>query len=168
MKPRLLLAVVLTVPVACGGGGHGVSGEDYVTQIQRVSVNAHIQERGLAKELQRRLKHAGNQSRRLEALKVYADQSARLYEDVVGALKGLQPPDEVATAQQRYEAAWQDQLDLIVGLRDAGFGVQDFLDRLGGRSFRNTSEATKTRCEQLQEVVSADEAGVDLACDGSP
>ena len=168
MKLRLLLAVLLTVSVACGGGGHGVSGEDYVTQIQRVSVNAHIQERGLAKELQRRLKHAGSQARRLEALKVYADQSARLYQDIVDALKELQPPDEVATAQERYEGAWQGQLDLVVGLRDAGFGVHDLLDNLDGKAFESAAAETKTRCEQLQEAVSADGAGVDLACDGSP
>jgi hypothetical protein len=168
MKPRHLLASVLIVAAACGGGGHGVSGEDYVTQIERVSVNAHIQERGLAKDLQRRLKHAGSQARRLEALKAYADQSARLYEDIVGALKGLQPPDEIVSAQEGYEAAWQDQLDLIVKLRDAGFGVHDLLDNLDGKAFVNAAAATRSRCKQLQEAVSADGAGVDLACDGAP
>jgi hypothetical protein len=168
VKNRPLLAAVLTLAVACGGGGNGVAGEDYVTQIQRVSVNAHIQEHGLAKDLQRRLKHAGSQAEKLEALKVFADQSARLYHDVVDALKGLTPPGETATAQDRYEAAWQDQLDLIVGLRDAGFGVHDFLDNLDSRGFRNATEATRNRCEQLQQAVSADAAGVDLACDGKP
>ena len=168
MKSCYLLAAVLILAVACGDGGNGVAGEDYVTQIQRVSVNAHIQEDGLAKDLQRRLKHAGSQAERLEALKVFADQSARLYQDVIDALKGLDPPDDAATAQNGYEAAWQDQLDLILGLRDGRFGVHDFLDNLDGKGFHSAAKVTRTKCEQLQQAVTADATGVDLACDGTP
>jgi hypothetical protein len=161
-----LLAAVLILAVACGGDGNGVAGEDYVTQIQRVSVNAHIQERGLSRDLQRRLKHAGSQAEKLEALKVFADQSARLDQDVVDALKGLDAPENAATAQDRYGTAWQGQHDLIVKVRDAGFGVQDFLEALDSQALRDATRATETRCEQLQEAVSADAASVDLACDG--
>lgn len=168
MNTHRLLAAVLVLAIACGGDGNGVAGEDYVTQIQRVSVNAHIQERGLAKELQRRLKHAGSQAEKLEALKVFADQSARLYQDIVDALKGLDPPVDTASAQDRYEAAWLDQLDLIVKLRDAGFGVRDFVDNLESQAFRHATATTRSRCMRLQQAVSADAAGIDLACDGKP
>jgi hypothetical protein len=161
-----LVAVVLTLAVACGGDGNGVAGEDYVTQIQRVSVNAHIQERGLTRDLQRRLKHAGGQAEKLAALKVFADQSAGLYGDVVDALSGLDPPADASTAQDRYGAAWGIQLKLIVKVRDAGFGVRDFLDSLDSQAFHDAAATTKNRCEQLQQALSADAAGVDLACDG--
>ena len=165
MRARLL-TTLLIVAVACGSDGSGVAGEDYVTQIQRVSVNAHIQERGLARDLQRRLKQAGSQAEKLEALKVFADQSARLYQDVIDALDGLDPPADASRAQDRYGAAWGDQLKLIVKVRDAGFGVGDFLDTLESQAFHDAANATKNRCEQLQQALSADAAGVDLACDG--
>ncbi|HYY08677.1 MAG TPA: hypothetical protein VFA25_08765 [Actinomycetota bacterium] len=165
MKVRLL-AVLLILAVACGGDGNGVAGEDYVTQIERVSVNAHIQERGLARDLQRRLKQAGSQAEKLEALKVFAEQSARLYRDVIDALSGLEPPADASTAQDRYGAAWQDQLRFIVKVRDAGFGVRDFVESLDSQLFKDATVTTRTRCEQLQQALSADAAGVDLACDG--
>ena len=58
---------------------------------------------------------------RKDAVTVFLDQSARLYQDIVDALRQLNAPPDLAAAQQAYLEAWQGQLDLIVKVRDAGF-----------------------------------------------
>jgi hypothetical protein len=169
MSIRRSLALALVVAPACGGGDDATTAAgDYATQLERVSVNAHIQERGLSREFSKRLKNARGPAERHDAVLVFADQSARLYQDVVDALKQLEPPDAAAAAQARYEAAWQAQLDLIVKLRDAGFGTHDFLDSMDSKAFRDAAATIRSRCEQLQQAVRSEANGIDLACDGKP
>ena len=80
----------------------------------------------------------------MDAVTVFLDQSARLYQDVVDALRQLNPPPELAGAQQAYLEAWQGQLDLVVKVRDAGFpSSAQVLKELDRPAFRDAAKETK-------------------------
>ena len=169
MKVRRAFALLLAVAAGCGGnGGGGPAPGDYFAQLQRVSETAHIQERGLGRDLRVRLKQAAFADR-MDVVTVFLDQSARLYQDVVDALRQLDPPPEIAASQQAYIEAWQSQLDLMVKVRDAGFPSSvRIVKELGRPAFRDAAEKTKARCEDLQAAVEEDGSRVDLVCDGRP
>ena len=111
-------------PPAAGTPTPGPAAGDYFTQLQRVSETAHIQERGLSRDLRVRLDEAAVGEDRMAAVTVYVDQSARLYQDVVDALGQLGPPPELAAAQRAYLEAWQGQLDAIGTCATPGSGAR--------------------------------------------
>lgn len=168
MRIRRLFALLLVVAVACGGNADtGPSGDDYFTKLERTSQTAHIQERGLRRDLRIRLENIPTGEDRMSVVTVFVDQNARLYQDVVDALRQLDPPQELATAQQAYLEAWQGQLNAFVALRDAGFSASwKILKELERPVFRDAATETKTRCEDLQAAVDATGSDVDLACGG--
>jgi hypothetical protein len=170
MQVRYAFALVLIAAVACGGdAGAGPAADDYFTKLERTSETAHIQERGLRHDLRVRLEQSPPGEERMVVLTVFVDQSARLYRDVVDALRQLDPPQELAAAQQAYLDAWKGQLDLVVTIRDAGFpSPAKILTELGRPVFRDAAKETKTRCEDLQAAVEASDSHVDLACGGRP
>jgi len=170
MRIRCAFALLLVVAIACGGNADaGANAGDYFTKLERTSQTAHIQERGLTRDLRIRLENVPSGEDRMGVLTVYVDQSARLYQDVVDALQQLDPPRELASAQQAYLQAWKGQLDLFVVVRDAGFSnAAKILDELGRPVFRDAAKQTNTRCEDLQAAVDASGSHVDLACDGRP
>jgi hypothetical protein len=170
MRIRRLLAVLLVAAVACGGNADaGPSGDDYFTKLERTSQTAHIQERGLRRDLRIRLENIPTGEDRMSVVTVFVDQNARLYQDVVDALRQLDPPQELAAAQQAYLDAWQGQLDLFVAVRDAGFSASwKILKELERPAFRDAATETRKRCEDLQAAVDATGSNADLACGGRP
>ena len=169
MRVRHAFALLLVVAAACGGNADaGSSADDYFTKLERTSETAHIQERGLGRDLRVRLKQAVFADR-MDVVTVFLDQSARLYEDVVDALRQLDAPPDLAAAQQAYLEAWQSQLDITVKVRDAGFPSSvRILKELERPVFRDAAKETKARCEDLQAAVEAGGSRVDLVCDGRP
>jgi hypothetical protein len=170
MRVRHAFSLLLVVAAACGGNADaGPSADDYFTKLQRTSETAHIQERGLNRDLRVRLEEAATGEDHLAVVTVFLDQSARLYQDVLDALRQLDPPPELAAAQQAYLEAWQGQLNLFVKVRDAGFPSSVLvLKELGRPAFRDAAKETKVRCEDLQAAVEAGGSRVDLVCDGRP
>ena len=170
MRIRRLFGLLLVVAVACGGNADtGPSGDDYFTKLERTSQTAHIQERGLRRDLRIRLENIPTGEDRMSVVTVFVDQNARLYQDVVDALRQLDPPQELVTAQRAYLDAWQGQLNLFVAVRDAGFSASwKILKELERPAFRDAATETKTRCEDLQAAVDATGSDVDLACGGRP
>ena len=170
MRIRHAIALLLVVAVACGGDPDtGPRADDYFTKLERTSQTAHIQERGLRRDLRIRLKNIPTGEDRMSVVTVYVDQGARLYQDVVDALDQLDPPPDIAAAQQAYLDAWQGQLDLFIAVRDAGFSASwKILKELQRPAFRQAAAETKTRCEDLQGAVDASGSEVDLACGGGP
>jgi hypothetical protein len=163
------LGVVLVTAVSCGGAeGSAIVPGDYFTDIASVSQNAHIQERGLARDLRRRLdQEVGAQ--RLDAVVVYVEQSAQLYADVVGALEALEPADGLEGAHEGYVEAWNAQLELIVQVRDAGFkAISGYFEALEASAFEDAAATTRARCEDLQQAAADLGRELDLACDGRP
>lgn len=167
--PRSVVVLVLLAS-ACGGNADaGPAPGDYFSQLQRVSETAHIQERGLGRDLRVRLEETPPGEERFSVVTVFLDQSARLYQDVVDALGTLDPPEELAAAQQAYLDAWRAQLDLFVKLRDAGFASADrLLRQLDAPVFHETAAETDASCDDLQAAVAAAGSAVDLVCDGRP
>jgi hypothetical protein len=160
------VVLILILAVACGGEDTSGLGKDYPTQLALISQNAHIQDRGLARELRSRLKGAPA-SERLDIVEVYVGQAARLYQDVVDALDDLQPPDGIQSAHTAYVQAWQARLELITKVRDAGFkGTDEYLRALDNRAFDETGHTTETTCEELQADLASAGRQVDLACAG--
>ncbi|HEX6400273.1 MAG TPA: hypothetical protein VF108_07380 [Actinomycetota bacterium] len=170
MRPplRACLTIVLAVAAACGGdGGSTASRGDYYAELERISQNAHIQERGLARELTQRLE--GPASERLSAIEINVDQRTRLYEDVVDALTELEPLEELGAAHDAYVAAWRGELDLIRKVRDPGFrSVSLYLGALEASAFDNARATVRDVCEDLERIATAAGRQVDLACDGRP
>jgi hypothetical protein len=161
-RPAIALFLVLA---ACGGGdASALDPGDYFPQLARISENAHIQERGLKRELGARLERAAPPER-LGVVEVYIGQSVRLYQDVVDALADLTPDDGLEGPHDAYVGAWQAQLDLAVKLRDAVFhGAEDYLAAIE-TAFKVAREETKTRCGALQTAVAAAGSDVDLGCE---
>ena len=170
MRTRLAFVLLLVVAAACGGNADaGSNAGDYFTKLERTSQTAHIQERGLRRDLRIRLENVPPGEDRMSILTVYVDQSARLYQDVVDALRQLEPPTDLAAAQKAYVQAWKGQLDLFVVVRDAGFSnPTKILNELGRPAFRDAGKETNMRCEDLQAAVDATGSHVDLACGGGP
>ena len=171
MRLQGLFALLLVVAAACGGDADaGPAPGDYFAQLQRVSENAHIQERGLRRELRLGLEEAASDGDRMAVLTVFVDQSARLYQDVVDALGALDAPEELAAAQRAFLDAWRTQLDLVVAIRDAGYADPDaIVDQLEAEAFREAAMATEARCDDLQAAVAGSgRSDVDLVCDGRP
>ena len=170
MRLPRILAVSLVCAAACGGGADaGPARGDYFTQLQRVSETAHIQERGVRRDLRVRLEEASPGEERLAAATVYLDQAARLYQDVVDALAALDPPAELAAPQDAYREAWRAQLDLIVAVRYAGFKTADrILGQVESPTFREAATETEDACDDLQAAVAGAGSDVDLVCDGRP
>jgi hypothetical protein len=162
--------ILLLVAVACGGNADaGPASGDYFAQLQRVSETAHIQERGLRRDLRVRLEETPPGEERLAAATVYLDQGARLYQDIVDALGALDPPEELAAPQQTYVEAWRGQLDLIVAVRDGRLGTADrILEQVESLPFRDAAAETRAACDALQAAVAAAGSDVDLVCDGRP
>lgn len=165
-----MVTVLLLAAAACGGDADADPAPgDYFSQLQRVSETAHIQERGLRRDLERRLEEAAPGEERMAVLTVYIDQSVRLYQDVVDALRRLDPPEELAGPQQSYLEAWQGQLEAMRDVREAGFRTpSQILKQFDLPLFTDAAAETKTRCEALQTVVTAARADIDLVCDGRP
>ncbi len=162
---------MLLVATACGGNADaGPATGDYFAQLQRVSETAHVQERGLGRDLRVRLEEAPPGEDRLVVATVFLDQSARLYQDVVDALGSLDPPPELAGLAAGLLDAWRVQLDLFVKVRDAGFTDRGSDPRAdSGRSrFRDAETETSAACDDLQAAVAAAGSDVDLVCDGRP
>jgi hypothetical protein len=167
--PRMLVVVAL-LAAACGGDADaGPAPGDYFAQLQRVSETAHIQERGLRRDLRVGLEETPPGEERLTVAAVFLDQTARLYQDVIDALRSLHPPEELATPQQGFLDAWQRQLDLTAAVRDAGLRTADrILGQVESQPFREAAAETRDRCEELQAAVAAAGSDVDLVCDGRP
>jgi hypothetical protein len=165
-RGRPAIALLLVLAAACGGeDASALSPGDYFTQLARVSQNAHIQERGLKRDLGARLERA-IPSTRLNVVEVYVGQSARLYQDVVDALSELQPDAALQGRHDAYVAAWQAQLDLVVKVRDAGYEDIDlYLEALEGVAFAEARDVTKARCQDMQSAVAAAGREVDLGCE---
>lgn len=163
-------AIALLLAVACSSaGGSPVGRGDYFSEVARVSQNAHIQERGLERELAGRLKRAATPAERLTTLEIYLDQRTRLYEDVADALAALDPFEGLDAAHDGYVETWQQLLELVRKVRDAGFdSVTDYEDALATSAFETARTAVETACEDLQTVAAAAERPVDLACDDRP
>jgi hypothetical protein len=159
----------LLTAAACGGAeGSAILPGDYFTDLARISQNAHIQERGLARELTRRLERQGG-GERLNTVVVYVEQSARLYEDVVDALDALEPADGMEGAHQGYLDAWAAQLELVLQVRDAGFqAAPRYLEALEAAVFEDAASTTRARCQDAQEAAAGLGRELDLACDGRP
>lgn len=170
MRIRSWFVVVLLALAGCGGDADaGPAPGDYFAQLQRVSETAHIQERGLRRDLRVRLEEAASVADRMEVLTVFVDQSARLYQDVLDALGRLDPPSELVPEQQAFMDAWRGQLDVIVKVRDAGFTTADeILGLLDEPVFRDAAAETRAACDELQAAVGAAGSDVDLVCDGRP
>jgi hypothetical protein len=170
MRAVLGLLVLTALAVACGGDDDpGPTAGDYFTQLQRVSETAHIQERGLQRDLRSRLNDAEVAEDRLDVLLVYVDQSADLAQDVVDAIRRLDPPAELASAQDAYQEAWQTRVNLFANVRDGGFSsVGGLSDALASPAFRDADAETQARCDELQAAVQRTGSGVDLVCDGRP
>jgi hypothetical protein len=170
MRIRHAFVLLVVLAPACGGDADaGPNAGDYLTKLERTSQTAHIQERGLDRDLRIRLEHVPPGEDRMAVVSVFVDQGARLYQDVVDALRQLDAPPELAAAQQAYLEAWQGQLDLFVAVRDAGFSSSwKILKELEQPAFRDAAKETKTRCEDLQAAVDASGSHVDLACGGRP
>jgi hypothetical protein len=164
------IVLLLVAAAACGGNADaGPAPGDYFAQLQRVSETAHIQERGLRRDLRIRLEEASPGEDRKAVATVFVEQSARLYQDVLDAMGSLNPPSELVAVQQAYIDAWRGQLDLIVKVRDAGFSTADeILGQLDERVFRDAAAETRTTCDDLQAAVAAAGSDVDLVCDGRP
>lgn len=164
------IVLFLLLAAACGGDeGGGPATGDYFDQLERVSETAHIQVRGLQRDLRVRLADVPPGEDRMSVLTVYVDQSVRLYEDVTAALGDLDPPEELADAQRAYLETWQSRLDLVVAVRDAGYpGPDAILRALEMPAFGDAAAETKARCEDLQAAVAATRSDVDLVCDGRP
>jgi hypothetical protein len=170
MRISPLVVVLLALAAACGGDADaGPAPGDYFAQLQRVSETAHIQERGLRRDLRRGLEEPGPGESPRTVLMVFVDQSAALYGDVVDALEKLHPPDELVGAQGFYLEAWRGQLELSVKVRDASFPTADaILQQLELPAFRHARAETAAACEALQAAVAAAGSDVDLVCDGRP
>jgi hypothetical protein len=164
------IVVLLVTAAACGGNADaGPAPGDYFAQLQRVSETAHIQERGLRRDLRIRLEEAPPGEERKAVATVFVDQSARLYQDVLDALGALDPPSELVAVQQAFIDAWRGQLDLIVKVRDAGFRTADrILGQFDEPVFRDAAAETRAACDELQAAVAAAGSDVDLVCDGRP
>ena len=163
--------MLLVAAAACGGNADaGPAPGDYFAQLQRVSETAHIQERGLRRDLRVRLEEATPGEDRKAVATVFVDQSARLYQDVLDALETLNPPSELVAAQQAFIDAWRAQLDLIVKVRDAGSPTADRDPRPTRVQpvFRDAAAETRAACDELQAAVAAAGSDVDLVCDGRP
>ena len=161
---RCAIALAMLLAAACGSDDAGDQGKDYPTQLALISQNAHIQERGLARELRTRLER-GPIGERLDVVEVYVGQSARLYQDVVDALDDLRPIDGVQDAHAAYVEAWTGQLELITKVRDAGFrGSAEYLEALENKAFDSTADDTRASCEDLQQALASAGRQVDLAC----
>jgi hypothetical protein len=170
MRIPCRIVVLLVFAAACGGNADADPAPgDYFAQLQRVSETAHIQERGLRRDLRVRLEEASPGKDRKAVATVFVDQSARLYQDVLDALRSLDPPSDIAAAQQAFLEAWRAQLDLIVKVRDAGFPTADrILEQLEAPAFRDAAAQTRAACDDLQAAVAAAGSDVDLVCDGRP
>jgi hypothetical protein len=162
------LLVLLLLAAACGGDADADPAPgDYFAQLQRVSETAHIQERGLRRDLRIRLEAATPGEDRRAVVAVFLDQSARLDQDVLDALGALDPPSELAAAQQALHDAWRSHLDLLVKVRDASFPTADeVLEQLEAPVFRDASAEIRARCDDLQAAVAAAGSDADLVCDG--
>jgi hypothetical protein len=167
MRVRGMVVLSLLIAAACGGDADaGPARGDYFTQLQRVSETAHIQDRGLRRDLVRRLKEAAAEDR-MTVLTVFVDQSVRLYQDVVDALRQLDAPPELAEEQRAYREAWQGQLVVMRAVREAGFrSSAQILKQFGLPAFKDAAATTRTRCEALEDAVRSSEPDVDLVCDG--
>lgn len=167
---RRAIALLLIVAAGCGGEGASALGPgDYVTQLARISENAHIQQRGLARDLRVRLERATPGQEKLNVVVVYVGQSARLYQDVVDALTDLEPTEGFEGVHEAYLSTWQGQLELTLKVRDAGFHTATgYLEALETAAFKDASEETRSRCEDLQAALVALGREVDLGCGGRP
>ncbi len=141
------IVVLLVAAAACGGNADaGPAPGDYFAQLQRVSETAHIQERGLRRDLRVRLEEAPPGEDRKAVATVFVDQSARLYQDVLDALETLNPPSELVAVQQAFIDAWRAQLDLTVKVRDAGSPSADrILEQLESPDFHDAAARDEGR-----------------------
>jgi hypothetical protein len=163
-----LSVLLLLLAAACGGDADaGPAPGDYFAQLQRVSETAHIQQRGLNRDLRIRLEEATLGEARRGVVAVFLDQSARLDQDVLDALRALDPPTELIAPQQAFHDAWRSHLDLIAKVRDASFPTADeVLEQLEAPVFRDTAAEIRARCDDLQAAVAAAGSDLDLVCDG--
>jgi hypothetical protein len=167
--PRSLALTLVLIVGACGSDEDaGPAVGDYFTQLRRVSETGQIQQRGLQRDLRIRLEEAPPGEDRMTVLTVYVDQSARLYQDVVDALRQLEPPEELAGPQEAYLEAWRGQLTLASSLRDAGFTEPGAILQALQPAFGNAAAETRATCDDLQAAVAASGSDVDLVCDGRP
>jgi hypothetical protein len=161
------LGALVILASGCSSDRLPVPGQtDYFTQLKRISENAQIQERGLDRDLRKRLERSTPGQERLDVVVIFVQQSAALYEDVVSALRNLQPVDGLRGPHVAYMTAWEDRLGLMRKIRDAGFrGAMEYLRALDAPAFDRARRATRERCEELRSAASAAGRPVELACD---
>jgi hypothetical protein len=99
-------------------------------------------------------------------VEVHVGQLARLYQDVIDALEDLQPEEPLQRPHDAYVAAWQEQLDLLVKVRDAAFeSAIAYLDSVE-RLLAETRAETTARCQDLRTAFTAVGSDVQLSCQG--
>jgi hypothetical protein len=163
---RAAIALLLILGAACGGDdASALDPGDYFTQLATITENARIQERGLARDLAARVEAAGGEPP-LQVVEVHVGQLVRLYEDVTDALVALEPDETMQLVHDAYVAAWQDQLDLLLKVRDAAFeSGTAYLDSITNL-LTDTRAETRARCEDLQAAIATAGSEVELTCEG--
>ena len=163
---RPAIALLLLLATACGGDdASALDPGDYFSQLARIGENARIQERGLVRDVGARVEAAGGEPQ-LQVVEVHVGQLVRLYEDVIDALEGLEPEEALQRPHDAYVAGWQDQLELLLKVRDAAFeSGTAYLDSVNDLLTDARAE-TRARCADLQTAIAAVGSEVDLACEG--
>ncbi len=164
MRTRAI-PLVLVLAVACGSADGSPAGGDYYAELARISQNAHIQVRGLARDFRVRTERAATVAERLDAIEVTVDQRVRLYEDVVDALENLHPAEGIGAAHDAFTEAWEALLDLTRKVRDSGIRtIPEYLETLEAEAFEDAAADVERTCADLETIAAAADRPVDLAC----
>jgi hypothetical protein len=168
LKQRLVmcfgLALIAMFVISCGSGEGDASAEKYLTDLERIMMEADEEFQPLAEEFSRA--EFESEAAEIEATRTFYGEDAEIVKGVFDRAADLNPPPELEADHEEFVSAGHGLAETIAGISDEMAGVESVaaMNELIESSIGESVSRNDAACLKLQTYANTHGVDVDLNC----
>ena len=165
----VLLLAFGAIAAACDGGGDPLTIQEYFEALETLSDDLNERSDALDEQFEDDFANAESEEDAIALFQEFFPQALPFFEDFVGGINDLNPPEQVEDAHGELEEASGDLLAAVEDLVDQMEDVEsdaDLVELFGEESFLDAGERFEEACVDLEEIAGENELEVGLDCEG--